>query len=510
MDPFFSDFDSFSESTSSEDQDDVEFPYDGHACSILSSLEETLGKIDDFLSFERGFVPGDIVCSVKDPASQMGKVIDVDIVVDLENIHGRKVQNVNSKLIKRIRSFSVGDFVVNGAWLGKIEKIVDLVTVMFDDGTKSEFSGSCLENLIPTSPDLLEDSQYPFYPGQRVQVTSSSASKTPRWFCSMKRDIKNQGTVCSVDAGLVYVDWLGCVEVNCERAHIPPQCQDSKNLTLLSCFSHANWQLGDWCCFPVIDGRSVRGEHFLDVPACRLIKGEEKFERVVQRGNFRHNFQEIAVITKMKTTVDVLWQDGSYSIELDSHSLLPVSIIDAHDFGPGQFVLEKGICDELTVPSIQRWGIVKSVDAKERTVKVKWCNVAVDQPTCVKLEQTEEIVSAYELTEHPDYSYCLGDAVFRRSSLCTKQSDENVFYEHLTSTEDACTESDYKYTDSCKDANGYSHAGFLSCIGIVVGLKDGNIEVTWASGATSKVQDFLPLCYIYSFYCLNSLMFCIF
>lgn len=485
MDSLFSDFDSLSESSSSEDQDDLEFPYNGCAFSILSSLEESLGKIDDFLSFERGFVPGDVVSSIKDPSGQMGKVIDVDILVDLENIQGRKVQNVNSKILKKVRSISVGDFVVNGAWLGKVEKIVDRVTVLFDDGTRSEFSASSLENLIPTSPDLIEDSQYPFYPGLRVQLTSSSVYKPPRWLCGMKKDIKNQGTVCSVNAGLVYVDWLSCASINCEKA--PAYCQDSENLTMLSCFSHANWQLGDWCLIPVINSKSFRGQKFLGAPACELVEEEqEQLKRDLQRGSFNLNCQEIAVITKMKTTVDVVWQDGSYSIGLDSRSLLPVSIIDAHDFWAGQFVLEKGICDDSTVPSIQRWGIVKCVDSKERTLKVKWCSVALDQPNSVKLHETEEVVSAYELTEHPNYSYCLGDAIFRHQSHCTKQSDENINDNHRSKVFSG-SKSDLKYTDNCEDIKGEFNRNFLSCIGIVVGLKDGAIEVTWASGAKDKV-----------------------
>lgn len=493
MDSLFSDFDSLSESSSSEDQDDLEFPYNGHAFSILSSLEESLGKIDDFLSFERGFVPGDVVSSLKDPSGQMGKVIDVDILVDLENIQGRKAQNVNSKLLKKVRSFSVGDFVVNGAWLGKVEKIVDRVTVLFDDGTKSEFSASGLENLIPTSPDLIEDSQYPFYPGLRVQLTSSSVCKSPRWLCGMKKDIKNQGTICSVDAAQVYVDWLSCAIVNSEKA--PAYCQDSENLTMLSCFSHANWQLGDWCLIPVIGSKSFRGQKLLGSPACGHVKEEEQLKRGLQRGSLNLNCQEIAVITKMKTTVDVVWQDGSYSIGLDPHSLLPVSIIDAHDFWPGQFVLEKGICDDSTAPSIQKWGVVKCVDSKERTVRVNWCSVALDQPNNVKLHEKEEIVSAYELTEHPDYSYCLGDAVFRNESPCTKQSDENV--NDNRSTVVSGTKSDLKYTDR----------NFLSSIGIVVGLKDGDIVVTWASGAKDKVQPSTSIMHIFYFclICLKAL-----
>ncbi|KAL2495007.1 beta-1 [Forsythia ovata] len=45
----------------------------------------------------------------------------------------------------------------------------------------------------------------------------------------------------------------------------------------------------------------------------------------------------------------------------------------------------------------------------------------------------EEIVSAYELVEHPDYSYCLGDAVFRmQKNGVLDVADEN--YDTLSLT----------------------------------------------------------------------------
>lgn len=491
MDLRLTDFDSFSESSSSEDQDDVEFLYGGHASSILSSLEESIGKIDDFLSFERGFMHGDIVCSAKDPSGQMGKVVDVDLTVDLENVHGSKIRDVNCKVLKKIRSVSVGDYVVYGAWLGKVQNIVDCITVLFDDGTKSEFSTMGPEKLVPISPDLLEDSLYPFYPGQRVQVESLPVSKPTRWLCGMKRDNRNQGTVCSVDAGLVYVNWLGC-EVVGQKISTPSSLQDLKNLTLLPCFTQANWQLGDWC-IPVIDCKALNENSFLSPPAKGLIDGKEKSEGISQRGNLVHHFQGIAVITKTKTKVNVLWQDGSLSVGLDSNSLLPVSVVDAHDFWPEQFVLEKGICDDLPVPSVQRWGIVKCVDAKERTVKVEWRTVSIDQATSVKLEQMEEIVSAYELVEHPDYSYAVGAVVIRLQKYhFVYQSSGKVSGNHLISKWGAVTgtETYPTYTDTCECLNGNSCHDFSCCFGIVVGFKGGDVQVKWANGATTMVAPY--------------------
>ena len=81
-----SDWETSSGSNSSEDQDEIDFLYGGKAQSILSSLEESIGRIDDFLSFERAFVHGDVVCSLSDPSGQMGRVTSMDLFVDLESV----------------------------------------------------------------------------------------------------------------------------------------------------------------------------------------------------------------------------------------------------------------------------------------------------------------------------------------------------------------------------------------------------------------------------------------
>ncbi|KAI7749446.1 hypothetical protein M8C21_029127 [Ambrosia artemisiifolia] len=427
MDVFLSDFDSYSESSSSDDQEDDEFMYSGQATSILSNLQETIGKIDDFLLFERRYVHGDIVYSGVDRDSQMGKVTNVEIVVDLENLNEKKVKDISSKKLGRIRSISTGEFVISGPWVGKAENITDSVTVLFDDGTKCEFTVTGLETekLLPISPDLIDDSQYPYYPGQRVKAVNLTSSKSNRWFCGSTNKNQDEGTVCSVDSGLVHVNWLGCVLLGSESIPVPSSLQSAKDLIPVSCFSHSNWQIGDWCTLPKAEHKS-----FTD----HLVHKQSKI---------CSDFQEMFVIAKMKCKVDVLWQDGSESCGLCSTSLGPINTLDAHDFWPHQFVLEKGTSDDQ---QDRKWGVVKAVDPNEKTVKVKWES------------EIEETVSAYELIEHPDYSYNQGDLVLR---LNKDQLVEDV---------EKCNSDLY-----------------LAHIGIVIGLKHGLVEVKWAAGFTSKV-----------------------
>ncbi|KAF8411149.1 hypothetical protein HHK36_003692 [Tetracentron sinense] len=492
-----SDCESFSESNGSEYQDDNGSIYGGQAHSILSSLEESIGKIDEFISFERGFIHGDIVCLVTDPSGQMGRVVDVDMAVDLENVYGETVNDVNCNNLLKIRSFIVGDYVIHGPWLGRVSRVVDRVTIVFDDGEKCEVTTLDPESVLPLSPNLLEDSQYPYHPGQRVLVRLSKISKSARWICGTWKENQYEGTVCGVEAGLVYVDWVASVMVGCNLSLPAPSClQDSRNLTLLSCFSHANWQLGDWCIFPIDGQRGVMEQLFLNGSTRGLIKGHKLLERGSKRRDHNFNIEEIYIIVKTKTKVDVLWQDGRLSIGLDSQSVVPVNSVGDHEFWPEQFVLKKGTYDESHVSSGQRLGVVKHVDTKEQTVAVKWKILAVNPTNDTGGEYDIETVSAYELIEHPDYSYCLGDVVFRlEKNQCVVQADgQNESHEDRPMAQMSMDSVQLsgkgvlKSNNFSGDQNEYLDKCYLSCIGNVTGYINGGIEVRWASGLTSKVE----------------------
>lgn len=499
MDSPFSDCDSYSYSSSSEDEEGSEFMYGGQASSILSSLEETIGKIDDFLSFERGFVHGDIVCSAEDPTGQMGKVINVEMIVDLENVYGTKTRHVNSSKLGKLRSILVGDYVVGGPWIGKVENIVDHVTILFDDGTKCEYSTMGPEKLIPISPDLLDDPQYPYYPGQRVRVELSSTATSSRWLCGPREEKRNEGTVCAVDAGTVYVDWLACALVGSKKLAAPHRLQSSKNLTLLSCSSHSSWQLGDWCTLSPIDEMGVTEHLSINSSKTGIAQSERVFER-----NSAPKLQDLYAIVKTMTRVDVLWQDGSQSFGLYSQALFPINIIDAHDFWPDQYVQDS---DDQHNTDNPRWGVVTSVDAKERTVRVRWEIPPANQVTDPEAHVKEETVSAYQLIEHPEHSYCIGDAVIimHEGHLLDiaggkKYKDHDIGKGFIDNTAD-------RIADLChrEDQSEFSSNSYLSRFGIIVGFNNGSVEVRWGTGLKTKVGSVILFFFIKSIYFLNRL-----
>ncbi|CAM8985902.1 unnamed protein product [Rhodiola kirilowii] len=463
------------DSGSGEDQDDLDFVYGGQAQSILSSLEQSIGRIDNFLSFERGFTIGDIVCAAADPSGQMGKVVDVQMLVDLENVSGEIIENVNSRKLQKIRSMSCGDFVVYGSWVGRVDKVVDHVTILYDDGAKGVVTTEDPENMLPVSPSVVEDSQYPHYPGQRVRVRSSSVSKSARWLCGSGNKNREEGTVAVVEAGLVYVHWFSCALFVCGFTVPPPaSVLDSKKLTLLSCFSHAHWHLGDWCILPDSElGGDL--DQVMYRPSSQSVKGLKRLIGGLKQEDVTSNVCKTYVIANTKIKIDVLWQDGSYTSGLNSQSLNPVNVVNSHEFWPGQFVSEKSTFEES---HDQKWGVVTVVDAKECTVGVNWKTISGEQAT--------ETASAYELHEHPVYKYSMGDLVFRAiHNEFTVQDGQCIHHANAESTNTLIP------VKSCGRVHSECHEVFyLSCIGNVTGVKNGCVEVKWANGLTTKVQPF--------------------
>uniref|UniRef100_A0A7N0TK43 E2 ubiquitin-conjugating enzyme n=1 Tax=Kalanchoe fedtschenkoi TaxID=63787 RepID=A0A7N0TK43_KALFE len=462
-----------SDSGYGEDQDGLEFIYGGQAQGILSSLEQSIGRIDNFLSFERGFTIGDIVCSLDDPSGQMGKVVDVHMLVELEDVDGEFIKDVNSRKLQKIRSMSCGDLVVCGSWIGRVDKVVDRVTILFDDRAKYEVTTEDPKNFLSVSPSEVEDS-YPYYPGQRVRVRSGCVSKSARWFCGSGKENRDEGTVIAVEAGLVHVDWFSCALFVCGLTLPPPASViDSKMLTLLSCFPHAHWQHGDWCILPDSEITDDKNQVIYNpFQSGIVVKGSSSGG--LKHKEFTSSVGKTCVIAVTKIALDILWQDGSCSRGLSSLYVDPVHIVNSHEFWPGQFVSERDTSEESYE---LKWGVVTTVDARERTVGVNWRTISGQHRT--------ETMSSYELTEHPIFKYSIGDLVIRAVHGLSVQGGPCA---NQISIESPVKPIPVK---NCgRDHSEYDEASYLSCIGSVTGFKDGCVEVTWATGLTTKVEPF--------------------
>eukprot|EP01018_Ginkgo_biloba_P001284 Gb_23101 [translate_table: standard] len=131
-----------------EDQDDAVL--EDHGLIIWTSLEETTEKFGDIVVADRSFLHDDIVAAVSDPSGQTCTIVKVHLTIDLKTPGGE---------IK--------------------------IYISRDDP----------ERLMPISKNLLEDTQYPYHPGQRVQGSSSLVFKNLRWLRGESKTSRMEGTV---------------------------------------------------------------------------------------------------------------------------------------------------------------------------------------------------------------------------------------------------------------------------------------------------------------------------
>ncbi|XP_042041974.1 probable ubiquitin-conjugating enzyme E2 23 [Salvia splendens] len=515
---------------------------------------------------DRGFLHGDYVAAASDPTGQIGIVVDVNINVDLLTHDGSVIKDKASRDLMRIRDFTIGDHVVLGPWLGRIEDVFDNVTVQFDDGSVCKVMKADPLHLKPVGKNILEDGHFPYYPGQRVQSSSSSVFKNSRWLSGSWKANKVQGTVINVTVGSVFIYWIASAGYGPDSDTTPAEEQSPKNLKLLSCFAHTNWQLGDWCLLPFSKESTVttlnkgsnkadshdstKGEHEFtgtvddsdaematteqssennksigndlvassvqncetskenktsaedsgnsSVPASKEVLHRKKLRKVVVRKDKKsrkklENFERALLICNTSTKVDVVWQDGKIKCDLDSTSLIPIDSPGDHEFVAEQYVVEKAADSDDAVET-RRVGVIKSVDAKDRTACVRWLKPVARAEDPREFDK-EEMVSVYELEGHPDYDYCYGDVVVRLSPISLPDQMDSLVHSvenmALTHPDELKQENGEHYgcgsTETTLIHDESTEFADLSWVGNITGLRDGDIEVTWADGMISTV-----------------------
>ncbi|PHT97857.1 putative ubiquitin-conjugating enzyme E2 23 [Capsicum chinense] len=541
-----------------------------HVRVLWMDESESTESINNVTVVDRGFLHGDYVAAASDPTGQVGLVVDITISVDLLAHDGSIFKDVSSRELKRVRDFTVGDYVVLGPWLGRIDDVFDNVTVMFDDGSVCKVMKADPLRLKPVGRNGLEDGHFPFYPGQRVKASSSSVFKNSRWSSGLWKANRLEGTVTKVTVGSVFIYWIASAGYGPDSSTAPAEEQNPKNLKLMSCFSHAIWQLGDWCLLPsssfALDKQlselqlcdsnktvSVSSQSLADCESevvnleestgnsecmdidvessvdgnCETLEHDslaesstsanslsvskesgqdswslhrKKIRKVVVRRDKKarkkeENFERALLIVNTRTSVDVAWQDGKIERNLESTSLIPIESPGDHEFVAEQYVVEKAADNAEDSNDVRRVGVVKSVNAKERTASVRWLKL-VTRAEDPKEFDIEEVVSVYELEGHPDYDYCYGDVVVRllpvslpaKVGSAVKSTEES---EHLLVPTEA-KEDEQKHS-RCNEAeatpsdDACSEFSDLSWVGNITGLRNGDIEVTWADGMISLV-----------------------
>ena len=101
-----------------------------------------------------------------------------------------------------------GDYVVHENWLGRIEEVMDNVIVMFEGGAKCKIFRADTQRLIPVQSGLIDDTNSPYYPGQRVRGATLGVFKSAKWLKGLWKPTRIEGTVGSIEVGSVLVYWI--------------------------------------------------------------------------------------------------------------------------------------------------------------------------------------------------------------------------------------------------------------------------------------------------------------
>ncbi|CAN6309827.1 unnamed protein product [Urochloa humidicola] len=438
------------------------------------------------------FRQGHVVAAASDPGGQIGVVTGVATALDVARSGGggRKrtavATGVSPAGLRRVTEPSLGDYVVSGHWLGRVVEVSLDVDVLLDDGalcrlTRAEHKLEAADNKYLIG-DVTTNSI--FYPGQRVAgCPSSSVFKASRWIKGHWKPSRATGTVTKVDTAGVVVCWLASVQLGTSKALIqasaPHAYQPSPHklgIFRSTAAESSEWCAGDRCFFRTPRGGHKRNKHgtatATDVaappaPARGLMRSHGKRTRIgikqasMRRLDQRHAepFQRAMYVADTRTTVDVLWQDGTRQRGVPSTSLLLFTARNDHDFIPGQHVVgtdnTPGAADEPAA----RLGVVRSLDSKNQTVCVSWFKSA----TCPAASGAtgadcceEETVSAYDLARNLDEDFFYGDVVVRTRPAARSRKKKP--------------------------------AHDLSWVGHIVDLcDDGHVQVKWGNGNTSKV-----------------------
>ncbi|CAM0901717.1 unnamed protein product [Alopecurus aequalis] len=453
--------------------------------------------------------PGQVVGLASDIAGQLGVVTGVTTVLDLAELdsHGVAtgvIKGVSPSSLRRVRSLNLGDFVVSGPWLGRVVEVSVDVDVMFHDGAVCRITNADSRMLqeVGRAPIWRIQMNCDFYPGQSVSGENpSSLFKAARWLNGYWKPYREEGTVIKVETSGVLVYWIASMHCGTDKAHVeafaPPAYQHPDDLTFFCAASSCSWGVADRCFFK--EPRSTKTDDNNNGDAHDQEEEEEEeddennqdvidddhqgpiahqnevnlyakqlrkvFFEGHRRGRrppvMRHVEVEFPmVVADTRTSVDVLWQDGTLQNGIPSATLVPFRILNEQEFFPGQQVIENAIPDLDTNGdqdgAAMRVGIVRSLDCKDQTVCVSW----------FKAGTSPDEVDSTDLKVN--YSAYYGDIVIRL--LRSGSTDDGTSVALQAKKKKSAVSAD------------------LSWVGRVVDLPRGHVQVKWGDGSISTVS----------------------
>ncbi|TVU17602.1 hypothetical protein EJB05_33648, partial [Eragrostis curvula] len=229
--------------------------------AVVHAVESDLTVVDRGYLCARQFV-----VSASDPGGQIGVIVETTTSLDLAQLgtsdnDGEPVpvaRGVSPADVRRVRELSIGDYVVYGAWLGKVLEVSLDVDVRFYDGAVCRVADADGKLGVAAHGIFRPDMNSEYYPGLRVSPTADNLSifESSRWLTGVWLPTHLAGTVVRVEMATVRVDWVASATLGTQRdiveASAPPAYQPNPHV-LTRCGSVAGWDwgwgVGDRCFF---------------------------------------------------------------------------------------------------------------------------------------------------------------------------------------------------------------------------------------------------------------------
>ncbi|XBI98163.1 hypothetical protein VPH35_018419 [Triticum aestivum] len=419
----------------------------------------------DITIIDRGyFRSGQFVVSASSDIhhGRIGVVTESNSTLDLVKLVGHggppvmAMTGVAPGCLRRVRELCLGDFVVSGPWLGRLVKVPLELDVLCP--------------VVATNKRIFHDRRKSsFYPGLRV-TSPADGFKYCRWLRGYWKPSRKVGTIAKVHIMGALVHWIASAHHGADprlvQESAPPAYQDPADLTFFCSAYDCYWGVGDRCFLRLRDTQEQAPKkqnatmHHRKQPTRKLLHLDGR-RRTRQRQPAE--VEQPMSVASTRTTVDVLWQDGTRQSGVRSTCLLPYQMTSEHEFFPGFYVVDGvapaadavAVVEDATEQTTEkkRVGVVRCVNSGDQTVGVSWLTEASS------LDEATEIdtVSAYDLALQPGPHAFYGHVVVRRPP------------------------------SGCPDASEVRAAADLSWVGHVVDLVDGRVQVKWADSTVSMV-----------------------
>ena len=277
------------------------------------------------------------------------------------------------------------------------------------------------------------------YPGQIVFTTKANLRLGTWKVGSYDPNIPPRGVIVDYRVLSLHVEWIACKLYDNTRNNLAPpdeliewpeldevRLYNKNNLSSMA--GNTSNQFGARQGHDMSAGDYVR---FRDIAGAAV-----KYSRPSSDGSEHELFRRIPrqitqgfdmnvfVVKDTRTSAFIQWQDGLITEE-NSMNLIPYLTIDDHELWPGEIVSEKSaeVRRDDGVIDLNKVGVVQSVDANERTARVRWysnssVSILADRPSVLfsgadlgTLSDQESSASMYEVTAYPALTKRRGDLV---------------------------------------------------------------------------------------------------